>query len=174
MWTPHQQRGLCGRHFLAAGAVLLVVAQSIFSEGLLSFVSAPTGTHGLLARGTAVDSATARSVYWRWVEPTVPEELVESAKEEGFRLRPTYSHMKIGYVVSDKQKKTRVALIEYYLFNAKYGGWYKRSKKKHFHDEYELSKLGDVVLIAPYRKRSNMKWYRLIEVMRKNDAPEHV
>eukprot|EP00438_Fugacium_kawagutii_P006736 Skav219148 [mRNA] locus=scaffold1574:788722:789569:- [translate_table: standard] len=83
-----------------------------------------------------------------------------------------------------QQKKTRVALIEYYLFNAKYGGWYKRSKKKHFHDEYELSKLGDVVLIAPYRtglgdvndsaKRSNMKWYRLIEVMRKNDvgAPE--
>ena len=26
-----------------------------------------------------------------------------------------------------------------------------RSKKKHFHDEYEISKLGDVVLIAPYR-----------------------
>ena len=24
-------------------------------------------------------------------------------------------------------------------------------KKKHFHDEYEISKLGDVVLIAPYR-----------------------
>ena len=24
-----------------------------------------------------------------------------------------------------QQKKTRVALIEYYLFNAKYGGWYK-------------------------------------------------
>eukprot|EP00913_Durusdinium_trenchii_P002577 g2385.t1 len=59
--------------------------------------------------------------------------------------------MKIGYVVSDKMPKTRVALIEYYLFNAKYGSWYKRMKKKHFHDEYEISKLGDVVLIAPYR-----------------------
>eukprot|EP00434_Breviolum_minutum_P012496 symbB.v1.2.011009.t1/scaffold687.1/size172701/15 len=68
------------------GAALLFLA-TIFSEGL-SFVSAPSGSQGLLARGTTVDSSIARKNYWRWVEPTVPEELVESAKEEGFRPGP--------------------------------------------------------------------------------------
>merc|ERR1712039_91273 len=106
--------------------------------------------------------------------PTIPTELVESAAAEGFRLRPQYKHQKIGYVVSDAQVKTRVALIEYYLFNAKYGSWYKRSTKIHYHDEYETSKLGDVVLIAPTRKMSKKKTYRLVEVVKNNTAPIRV
>mmetsp|Transcript_35455 Transcript_35455/g.48295 ORF Transcript_35455/g.48295 Transcript_35455/m.48295 type:complete len:83 (-) Transcript_35455:11-259(-) len=82
--------------------------------------------------------------------------------------------MKIGYVVSDKNIKTRVAHVEYFLFNAKYGAYYKRSRKFHYHDEYEVSKLGDVVLIAPFRRRSKMKTYRLIEVVKKHTAPVRV
>merc|ERR1712107_425146 len=109
-----------------------------------------------------------------WIEPTVPKELVEQAAEEGFRLRPQYKHQKIGYVVSTAGRKTRVALIEYFLFNAKFGSWYKRSKKFHFHDEYETAQLGDVVIIAPCRKRSKMKAYRLVEVVKKNTAPIRV
>merc|ERR1712187_221285 len=112
--------------------------------------------------------------FFGWIEPTIPEELQDEAKKEGFRLRPKYSHMKIGYVVSDKNEKTRVAHVEYFLFNAKYGAYYKRSKKFHYHDEYEISKLGDVVLIAPSKKTSTMKAYRLIEVMKKNTAPVRV
>merc|ERR1712187_8680 len=109
--------------------------------------------------------------FFGWIEPTIPEELQDEAKKEGFRLRPKYSHMKIGYVVSDFNRKTRVAYCEYFLFSAKYGLYYKRSSKFHFHDEYEISKLGDVVLIAPYRRVSAKKSYRLIEVMKKNTAP---
>ncbi|CAE8665972.1 unnamed protein product [Polarella glacialis] len=109
-----------------------------------------------------------------WVEPTAPQEFVEMAAEDGFRLRPKYNHMKIGYVTSDVNIKTRVALIEYYLFDAKYGSWYKRTSKIHFHDEYEISKIGDVVLVAPCRKQSNMKAHRLVEVMKKNNAPTRI
>merc|ERR1712061_751883 len=105
-----------------------------------------------------------------WVEPTVAQELVDSAAEEGFTLRPQYNYQKIGYVVSDVHPKTRICHVEYFLFNAKYGHWYKRSSKIHYHDEYESSKLGDVVMIAPTRKLSKRKAYRLIEVVKNNTA----
>merc|ERR1712113_1239344 len=123
------------------------------------------------ARG---DSSTGMQLKKKWVEPTLPQDLVEEAAKEGFRLRPKYNHMKIGYVISDKNEKTRVAHVEYFLFNAKYGAYYKRSKKFHYHDEYEISKLGDVVLIAPFRKRSRMKNYRIIEVLKQNTLPIRV
>eukprot|EP00929_Paragymnodinium_shiwhaense_P009297 TRINITY_DN113420_c0_g1_i1.p1 TRINITY_DN113420_c0_g1~~TRINITY_DN113420_c0_g1_i1.p1 ORF type:complete len:205 (-),score=60.41 TRINITY_DN113420_c0_g1_i1:127-741(-) len=111
---------------------------------------------------------------YTFVEPTIPEDLVEEASKEGFRLRPKYHHMKVGYVVSDRQKKTRIAHVEYFLFNAKLGAYYKQSKRFHFHDEYEISKLGDVVLIAPFRKKTTMKHYRIIEVLKNNTAPVRV
>eukprot|EP00929_Paragymnodinium_shiwhaense_P002403 TRINITY_DN102637_c0_g1_i1.p1 TRINITY_DN102637_c0_g1~~TRINITY_DN102637_c0_g1_i1.p1 ORF type:complete len:210 (-),score=60.74 TRINITY_DN102637_c0_g1_i1:177-806(-) len=111
---------------------------------------------------------------YTFVEPTIPEDLVEEAAKEGFRLRPKYHHMKVGYVVSDRQKKTRIAHVEYFLFNAKLGAYYKQSKRFHFHDEYEISKLGDVVLIAPFRKKTTMKHYRIIEVLKNNTAPVRV
>merc|ERR1711920_391057 len=100
--------------------------------------------------------------------------LVEQAAAEGFRLRPQYNFQKIGYVVSDANKKTRVAHVEYFLFNAKFSTWYKRSSKIHYHDEYETSKMGDVVLIAPYRKVSKKKTHRLVEVVKNNTAPIRV
>merc|ERR1712008_118809 len=113
--------------------------------------------------------------YVPWVEPTVPEELVQSAKEEGFRLRPQYNHQKVGYVVSKiDRSNTGVALIEYFKFSEKYGAYYKRSVKCHYHDEYKVSKLGDVVIVAPFRKMTKMKSWRLVEVMKKNTAPTHV
>jgi len=71
------------------------------------------------------------------VEPTIPQELIDEAEKEGFRLRPKYHHMKVGYVVSDKNKRTRIAHVEYFLFNAKLGAYYKQSKRFHYHDHYE-------------------------------------
>jgi len=109
-----------------------------------------------------------------WVEPTVPEELAEQAAKEGFRLRPKYNSQKVGYVVQDATRKTRACHVEYFLFSTKYGYWYKRSKVKHFHDEYGLSQLGDVVLIAPYRKSSKIKHYRLVEVLKNSTQPVRV
>merc|ERR1711920_601989 len=103
-----------------------------------------------------------------WVEPTVPQQLVDEARKDGFRLRPTYHFQKIGYVVGDKNPKTRIMLSEYYKFSAKYGCWYRRSTRIHYHDEYEISKLGDVVIIAPFKKRTNLKKHRIVEVVKQN------
>merc|ERR1712182_11564 len=106
-------------------------------------------TESKTAMGVRLD---AEGEPYKWVEPTIPQELVDEAAKEGMRLRPTYHQMKIGYVISAEKPKTRVVLCEYYLFNGKYGMYYKRSKKFHMHDEYGISKLGDVVMLAPCRK----------------------
>eukprot|EP00440_Ansanella_granifera_P036603 gb/GFBE01039711.1/.p1 GENE.gb/GFBE01039711.1/~~gb/GFBE01039711.1/.p1 ORF type:complete len:185 (+),score=49.36 gb/GFBE01039711.1/:1-555(+) len=177
--TTPRSRGTGAMLAAFAGALVVFLADPFATlSSSAAFVSAPQPAGRLLARSSqhsaADEPSTAMSASWKWVEPTIPEDLVEAAKEEGFRLRPKYSHMKIGYVVSDKNSKTRVALVEYFLFNAKYGAYYKRSKKKHFHDEYEVSKLGDVVLITPYRKKSTMKSYRLVEVLKKSSVPTRV
>mmetsp|Transcript_91151 Transcript_91151/g.283554 ORF Transcript_91151/g.283554 Transcript_91151/m.283554 type:complete len:199 (-) Transcript_91151:229-825(-) len=184
--APRGQRGAA--LLLLTGTALLLAGRQgdALRGGGLAFTVAPAG--GLATaprpwtrpreRSGALTAAGAdpnrRVPKWPWVEPTIPQELVDQAREEGFRLRPRYNHMKIGYVVSDKNIKTRVAHVEYFLFNAKYGAYYKRSKKFHYHDEYEVSKLGDVVIIGHFKKRSKMKNYRLIEVMKKNTAPTHV
>mmetsp|Transcript_34347 Transcript_34347/g.78263 ORF Transcript_34347/g.78263 Transcript_34347/m.78263 type:complete len:198 (-) Transcript_34347:34-627(-) len=109
-----------------------------------------------------------------WSEPVPPEEVVAEARERGYRLRPAYNQEKFGYVVSDKNRKTRVCLVEYFLFHTTLGVWYKQSKKKHFHDEYEISKVGDAVLIAPWEKMSSKKSHRLVEVVRSNSGPVRV
>merc|ERR1719263_433111 len=103
-----------------------------------------------------------------------PQELVDQAAKDGFRLRPKYVRMKVGYVINDQMNETRIMLSEHFVFNGKYGVWRKRWKKKHFHDELQLSKLGDVVVIAPTRKMTPRKHYRLIEVLKKNKLPREV
>mmetsp|Transcript_111953 Transcript_111953/g.289300 ORF Transcript_111953/g.289300 Transcript_111953/m.289300 type:complete len:189 (+) Transcript_111953:92-658(+) len=164
-------------------ALAVVASLALYACPSRSFTSSPS--FGLTAeRNSARQPATALQVMrgppvlnpykHKWVEPTVPTELVEKAAEEGFRLRPQYNYQKIGYVVSDVNSKTRICLVEYFLFNAKFGAYYMRSKKIHYHDEYETSKLGDVVLIAPSRKMSKKKAYRLVEVVKNNTAPIRV
>merc|ERR1711871_366212 len=101
-----------------------------------------------------------------WVEPTIPKDLYEEAKAEGFRLRPIYNFMKKGFVISDRMSKSRMMLFEYFKYNTKYKIFQKRMKRVMYHDEYEISKLGDVVLIAPFRKLSrgsltgSWKWWK--------------
>lgn len=168
---------------LPAGKPNFVVPASFQGSSSLAAAKSPAAAIGgsadsLLAEDA--DSLTARSAYTGrvkrvpFVEPTIPQELIDEAEKEGFRLRPKYHHMKVGYVVSDKNKRTRIAHVEYFLFNAKLGAYYKQSKRFHYHDHYEISKLGDVVLIAPTKKRSNMKAYRIIEVLKNNTAPVRV
>mmetsp|Transcript_1350 Transcript_1350/g.3429 ORF Transcript_1350/g.3429 Transcript_1350/m.3429 type:complete len:177 (+) Transcript_1350:52-582(+) len=160
---------------LLAGAALAAFLTLAPASAPSTFVAPPLPSTKGLTVGTADDALVARETRkWPWVEPSIPAELVDEAKDDGFSLRPKYNHAKVGYVISDKNAKTRVAYVEYFLFNAKYGAYYKRSKKFHFHDEYETAKLGDVVMIAPYRRRSRMKHYRLIEVLKKNTTPIRV
>merc|ERR1712046_82465 len=136
----------------------------------------PTGSTTAMHRSAVIASLKRRDNTYRefsmmervfkkpWVEPTIPQHLVDEAKEQGFRLRPKYHDEKIGYVISDCNKKTRTALVERFVFFSVLGVYTKRSRKIHFHDEYETSKVGDVVVIAPCRKLSGKKAHRLVEI----------
>merc|ERR1712118_106840 len=99
----------------------------------------------------------------------------------GFKLRPNYWYQKVGIVIrEDRKRKQRTALVEFFRFAPRYQAFYKRSRKFHFHDEYQLAKTGDIVPIAPCRPDTvkaaggHRVSYRLVEVMRANTAPVRV
>ena len=74
----------------------------------------------------------------------------------------------MGKVISDKMDKTVVVLVERRVRHPKYGKYIKRSTKIHAHDEKNVSKMGDTVLIKVSRPRSKMKTWELVEVVTKN------
>jgi small subunit ribosomal protein S17 len=70
-----------------------------------------------------------------------------------------------GVVVSDKMTKTRVVLIERVYRHPQYERVVKRSKKLKAHDEANLSKTGDRVLIEETRPLSKEKRWRIRQVL---------
>ncbi|CAE7556582.1 MKP1 [Symbiodinium sp. CCMP2456] len=66
-------------------AAVATVALPFFSSPRPTFVSAPGASFPSPLGLKTIDSPVAREVKWKWVEPTVPEELVDQAKDEGFR-----------------------------------------------------------------------------------------
>lgn len=73
----------------------------------------------------------------------------------------------VGKVVSDKQDKTIVVLVETYKKDPLYGKRVKYSKKYAAHDENNIAKVGDTVRIAQTRPLSKTKRYELVEVTKK-------
>ena len=73
----------------------------------------------------------------------------------------------VGKVVSDKQDKTIVVLVETYKKDSLYGKRVKYSKKYAAHDEANEAKVGDTVKIVETRPLSRTKHYRLVEVVEK-------
>lgn len=71
----------------------------------------------------------------------------------------------VGKVVSDKQDKTIVVLVETYKKDPLYGKRVKYSKKYAAHDEANKAKVGDTVRIAQTRPLSKTKRYELVEVI---------
>lgn len=69
-----------------------------------------------------------------------------------------------GVVVSDKNDKTIVVLVETHKKHAKYGKRVKYSKKYYAHDENNAAKVGDLVTIAETRKLSKTKSWRLVSI----------
>jgi len=67
-----------------------------------------------------------------------------------------------GTVVSAKQPKTRVVLVERYLAHPKYGRRLRRSRRYLVHDEANTSKLGERVTIEATRPRSRLKRFRIV------------
>jgi len=68
-------------------------------------------------------------------------------------------------VTSDKMQKSRVAVIERIVKHEKYGKYVRRRTKVMFHDEQNVTKVGDVVVIAQSRRLSANKKFSLIRVV---------
>ena len=72
-----------------------------------------------------------------------------------------------GTVVSDKNDKTIVVLVETHKRHAKYGKRVKYSKKYYAHDENNEAKNGDTVTIMETRPLSALKRFRLVSIDKK-------
>jgi small subunit ribosomal protein S17 len=71
-----------------------------------------------------------------------------------------------GVVTSNKMDRTIVVLVERKTKHPLYGKYITRSTKIHAHDENNLCKEGDKVLIAECRPISKTKQWRLVEVVK--------
>ena len=72
-----------------------------------------------------------------------------------------------GVVVSDKNAKTIVVLVETHKKHAKYGKRVKYGKKYYAHDEKCEAKNGDTVTIMETRRLSALKRFRLVSIDKK-------
>ena len=72
-----------------------------------------------------------------------------------------------GVVVSDKNAKTIVVLVETHKKHSKYGKCVKYGKKYYAHDENNDAKVGDTVTIMETRKLSATKRFRLVSIDKK-------
>lgn len=71
----------------------------------------------------------------------------------------------IGKVVSDKNDKTITVEVVTYEKHPLYGKRIKVTKKYTAHDEKNIAKVGDRVLIEEVRPISKLKRYRLVKVV---------
>ena len=72
----------------------------------------------------------------------------------------------VGKVVSDKQDKTIVVLVETYKKDPLYVKRVKYSKKYAAHDESNKAKVGDVVRIVETKPISKNKHFYLAEIVK--------
>ena len=72
-----------------------------------------------------------------------------------------------GVVVSNKNDKTIVVLVETHKRHAKYGKRVKYGKKYYAHDENNEAKTGDTVTIMETRRLSATKRFRLVSIDKK-------
>jgi small subunit ribosomal protein S17 len=75
----------------------------------------------------------------------------------------------VGTVVSNKMDKTIVVNIERKVKHPLYGKYVKKFSKMYAHDDTNVCKPGDVVLIKQSRPLSKTKHWVLVEVIEKAD-----
>ncbi len=73
----------------------------------------------------------------------------------------------IGKVVSDRMDKTVTVLIERKIAHPLYKKYIRRSTRIHAHDEDNVGRPGDKVLVEQCRPLSKTKTWRLVEVVEK-------
>jgi len=80
----------------------------------------------------------------------------------------------VGVVVSDKMDKTRVVIAERMERHPHYKKEMRRRTKFYVHDENNVSKEGDVVLIEEFRPMSRLKRFNLVKVLGRKQLEEEV
>lgn len=75
----------------------------------------------------------------------------------------------IGTVVSNKMHKTIVVEVERKVKHPLYGKYMKRFSKMYAHDDANICKVGDIVLIKQSRPISKTKHWELVRVVDKNE-----
>jgi small subunit ribosomal protein S17 len=83
---------------------------------------------------------------------------------------------KVGRVVSDKMEKTIVVSVERLTRHRLYKRVIRQSTKFSAHDELNVAKVGDTVLIEESRPLSRTKRWRLVEVLSRagEDRPSEI
>ena len=72
---------------------------------------------------------------------------------------------KKGKVISTKQAKTAIVLVESIKENPLYHKKFKISQKIKVHDSKDKAKVGDKVIITPCRPMSKEKRWKVIEIL---------
>ena len=67
-----------------------------------------------------------------------------------------------GVVVSDKMNKTVVVKVSRFVEHKKYGKRIKKTKKYKAHDEENIKKVGDIVMIEEIKPMSKEKYFKII------------
>jgi small subunit ribosomal protein S17 len=73
---------------------------------------------------------------------------------------------RVGKVVSDKMNKTIVVEVERRVPHPQFKKIIRRTSKFYAHDEQEVAKIGDKVLISETRPLSKLKRWNLEEVLK--------
>lgn len=72
---------------------------------------------------------------------------------------------RVGIVVSDKMDKTAVVAVERRVRHPLYGKVLKQTRKYKAHDEENVARIGDRVLIMETRPLSKEKRWRIVQVL---------
>ena len=75
-----------------------------------------------------------------------------------------------GTVTSNSMNKTVVVTVGRRTKHPKYGKYISLSTKYHVHDEKEISKEGDIVLIQECKPISKTKNWMLVDVVKKGES----
>ena len=79
---------------------------------------------------------------------------------------------RIGVVVSDKMDKTVVVQVERTVAHPLYGKILRRRKKFKAHDETNVCRAGDRVVIEECRPLSKEKHWRVVQILERHEVAE--
>lgn len=74
-----------------------------------------------------------------------------------------------GKVISDKMNKTIVVQIERKVKHPLYGKYIRRFSKMYAHDEDNICRMGDIVIIEQSRPLSKTKRWKLVEIIKREE-----